>query len=227
MLAVAALSQQRPQKARFIMIRVVESWFPVILAVVFLVGCQSKTEGDASKKVGATKDDSPKADAEGKKTPASMNGGNGNTAKGDTESASGKKDGIPVKTATELTRLERKGFVIFYKGFSEEQMAALVDLLFKQGSGKEPRREFEYGLFSYQAKIAKSNQGMRIVRENDFTTIMVPVEQHLSKSAQHHSALVVGVSLNLNKIDESVRGKSSLSTCNNDWSEVYLSNAKK
>jgi hypothetical protein len=209
------------------MIRVVVSGFPVLLPFICLAGCQSRTEGDASKKVGATKDNLPKPSVGGKNTSAATNGGAGTTAKGGTESESGKKGDTPIKTATELTRLERKGFVIFYKGFSEEQMEKLADLLFRQGTGKEPRREFDYGLFSYQAKIAKSNQGMRIVREDDFTTIMVPVEPRLSKSAQHYSALVVGVLFNLHKIDESVRGKSSLSTCNNDWSEVYLTRKKK
>ncbi|HEY7329481.1 MAG TPA: hypothetical protein VH592_17715 [Gemmataceae bacterium] len=209
------------------MIRVVVSGFPVLLTFICLAGCQSRTEGDASKKVGATKDNLPKQSVGGKNTSAATNGGVGTTAKGGTESESGKKGDTPIKTATELTRLERKGFVIFYKGFSEEQMEKLADLLFRQGTGKEPRREFDYGLFSYQAKIAKSNQGMRIVREDDFTTIMVPVEPRLSKSAQHYSALVVGVLFNLHKIDESVRGKSSLSTCNNDWSEVYLTRKKK
>ena len=201
-----------------------------LLTVTLLSGCDSKSkgtaEGDTAKPMVAAKGESPQTGAGGEKTPASK-GGKGNTANGGAESSSGQKGGTPIKTATELTRLERKGFVIFYKGFSEEQMAALVDLLFKQGSGKEPRREFDYGLFSYQAKIAKSNQGMRIVREDGFTTIMVPVVPHLSKSAQHHAALVVGVSLNLNKIDESVRGNSSLSTCNNDWSEIYLTSGKK
>jgi hypothetical protein len=65
------------------------------------------------------------------------------------------------------------------------------------------------------------------VREDGFTAVMVPVAPHLSKSAQHHAALVVGVLFNLHKIDESVRGNSSLSTCNNDWSEVYLTSGKK
>lgn len=201
-----------------------------LLAVTMLAGCDSKSKGtagnDPAKQSAIAKGDSSKTGAGGEKTLSSKDG-KGTTAKGGTESVSGKESGTPIKTATELTRLERKGFVIFYKGFSEDQMAALVDLLFKQGSGKEPRREFEYGLFSYQAKIAKSNQGMRIVREDGFTTIMVPVAPNLSKSAQHHSALVVGVSLNLNKIDESVRGNSSLSTCNNDWSEIYLTSGKK
>ena len=203
----------------------------IFLTVTMLAGCDSKSkgtaDGDAAKPKAGAKDDSPKQGAGVKNTSASTDSGKGTTAKGGTESASGKKSGTPIKTATELTRLERKGFVIFYKGFSEEQMEKLADLLFKQGSGKEPRREFQYGLFSYQAKIAKSNQGMRIVREDDFTTIMVPVEPRLSKSAQHYSALVVGVLFNLHKIDESVRGKSSLSTCNNDWSEVYLTREKK
>jgi hypothetical protein len=132
MLAVAALSHQRPQKARFIMIRAVVSRFLVLFTFIFLAGCQSKIEDDASKKGGAAKDDSPKPGAVGKNTPATTNGGTGNTAKDGTESALGKKGGTPIKTATALTRLERKGFVIFYKGFSEEQMAELVDRLFKE-----------------------------------------------------------------------------------------------
>jgi hypothetical protein len=129
-------------------------------------------------------------------------------------------DPTPTQGATELTRLAHKDFVIYYKGFTEDQMKAYIDHIDKYWiTGKEPRRT--YGVFYYQVTLAKQNKGMRIERENDFTKIMIPVDNRMKNNKTYFANVGLPVFGSLAKIDESVKGKVGYATCNEDWTVIY------
>lgn len=198
-----------------------------LLAVTMLAGCDSKSkgtaEGDPAKSKVAAKGESPKAGAGAEKTPASSKGGKGSTAKGRTGSPSGTKGGTPIELPADMARLEHKAFVIYYKGFTEDQMKAYLDHLYKYwGKGSAWKSD---GIFTYQVKLAKQNQGMRIVREDDFTRIMFPVEERGKNDPLFFQKIALPL-WSLGKIDESVKGKVAYATCNEDCSVIYRATDK-
>ncbi len=203
-----------------------------LLAVVTLAGCASKSsssdEGEATKQKAASKADSSNGSAVAEKSSASK-GGKGAGPKERDPVVDG-QDTIPADAATELTRLNHKAFVVFYKGFSESQMKAYIDHIDKHyGMGMEPRRS--YGIFSYQADITKLNQGMRIVREDGFTKITIPVQNQFRKpkddgAKRNFAALGLPVCGSLVKIDPTVSGKVAYATSNDDWTVIYIAGDK-
>ncbi len=183
-----------------------------LLTVTLLAGCDSKPKGTA--------------EGDPAKTPSSTKSGKDTKAKVETESPSGKKDGSPSELPADLARLEHKGFVIFYKGFTEEQMKAYLDHIYKYwGKGKNDGLNSD-GVFYYQVKLAKQNQGMRIVREDDFTRIMFPVEERKKKDPVYFGNIGLPLSGSLTKIDESVKGKVAYATCNEDCTVIYRATDK-
>lgn len=199
----------------------------LLLTATLLAGCDSKSngtaEGDPAKLKAAAKGESPKIGAGGDKSPGSK-GGKGSTAKGRTESPSGAKGGTPIDLPADLARLDHNGFVIFYKGFTEDQMKAYLDHLYKNwGRGHDPKSD---GMFTYQVKLAKQNQGMRIVREDDFTRIMFPVEEKGRNDPLFFNTIGLPLCGSLTKIDESVKRKVAYATCNEDCTVIYRASDK-
>ena len=107
--------------------------------------------------------------------------------------------------------------VIFYKGFSEAQMKAYLDYIAEQhwSAGITPQ---------YLAELAKQNKGMHIVRENDFTRIMVPAGRHGTE--YHMQAIWYPLGVGLIKIDESVKGKYAIAICNDDLTIIFNATEK-
>ena len=196
----------------------------VLLVIVVQVGCDSKPKGSSESgpvsKNAVAKVDSPKADAGGEKKPAPTKGGKDVKEKEVVGPDSGKKGGTPIEAATDLTRIEHKAFVIFYKGFTEDQMRAYIDHIDKfWTTGKEPRKT--YGVFYYQVTLAKQNKGMRIVREDDFTKIMIPVEDRMKNDKTYFGNVGLPLCGSLTKIDETVKGKVGYAICNDDCTVIY------
>ena len=176
----------------------------LLLAVMTVAGCGSKPDGGA---VGDPPNNGAAAKADSPKTTQTTNGGKDAKSKKPAP-VTDAKDGPQVQPATELTRLDHDGIVIFYKGFTEGQMKAYLNYV----------RQYWPRILDYQLVVAKQNKGMRIVRENDFTKIMVPAGAKGDRHDLNGMALPLG---SLVKIDESAKGKWAFAICNDDLGIVF------
>lgn len=133
----------------------------------------------------------------------------------------GRKEASRLPPASELTRLKRHEFVVYYKGFSEDQMAAYLDHLHKYyGQGSVQFRTG--GVFSHMPKLAAADKGMHVIREDGFTRILLPVDEQRAKpTSPYFGNVAVPLCHSLIKIDESVRGKVVYAICDDDCKTIY------
>lgn len=207
------------------MVRTVACGCFLLGTTLFLAGCDSKpkskggAEGETLQPGAVAKAEPPKSGPVTGKNPSPTKGGKDGKAAPGGESP-GEADAPSTGTpATELTRLDNKGLVVFYKGFTEDQMKAYTDHLYKYyGRGQGGSSD---ALLYYQVRLAKENKGMHVVREDDFTKIIFPVEKRNKDSSIYFANLALPLSHSLIKIDPSVKGKVAYAVSNDDCTVIY------